>query len=133
MEKQSKRLAPFLVPQNTHGMDYEAKYILTVYEKDKEKVDVGTYHHRRIVPLLVGACSIWIDPVVDDLECCQSDGLHGAKVGLPKPVCLRMKCRFKKHKHQFNTTCQYDFLREMPQATGYCSSFPIKDIIEGHK
>lgn len=63
-------------------------------------VYVGTYHHRWVVPLLVGACSIWIDTVVDDLECCQSDCLHGAEIGLPKPACLRMKHRFRKHKHQ---------------------------------
>lgn len=108
--KQSKRPAPFLAPQRTRGMDYEAKYILTIYEKDKEKEDVGTYHHRRIVPLLVGACSIWIDAVVDDLECCQSDGLHGAEVGLPKPAGLRIKCRFRKHRHHFaaRATCRCD-------------------------
>lgn len=48
----------------------------------------GTYHHRRIVPLLVGACSIRIDAVIDDLERCQADSLHGTEVGLPEPTSL---------------------------------------------
>lgn len=47
-----------------------------------------TYHHRWIVPLLVSACGIWVDAVIDDLERCQANGLHGAKVGLPEPACL---------------------------------------------
>lgn len=48
----------------------------------------GTYHHGRIVPLLVGACSIRIDSVIDDLERCQADSLHGTEVGLPEPTGL---------------------------------------------
>lgn len=56
---------------------------------------VGTYHHRWIVPLLVSARSIWIDAVIDDLERCQTDRLHGAEVGLPKPTCLKLKHRFR--------------------------------------
>lgn len=48
----------------------------------------GTYHHRRIVPLLVGACSIRIDAVIDDLERCQANSLHGTEVGLPEPTGL---------------------------------------------
>lgn len=50
---------------------------------------IVTYHHRWVVPLLVGACGIRVDAVVDDLERRQADGLHGAEVGLPEPTGLR--------------------------------------------
>lgn len=48
-----------------------------------------TYHHRWMVPLLVSTCSIWVDAIIDDLECCQANSLHGAEVGLPEPACLQ--------------------------------------------
>lgn len=59
-----------------------------------------TYHHRWIVPLLIRACSIWVDAVIDDLERCQANSLHGAEVGLPEPACLRTKgTDFLKYTH----------------------------------
>lgn len=51
----------------------------------------ATYHHRWIVPLLVSAGRIRIDAVIDDLQRRQTNSLHGAKVGIPEPACLKTK------------------------------------------
>lgn len=49
----------------------------------------ATYHHWRVVPLLVGACGVRVDAVVDDLQGRQANVLHGTEVGLPEPTSLR--------------------------------------------
>lgn len=54
----------------------------------QHQVYTVTYHHRWIVPLLVSACSIWVDAVIDDLERCQANSLHGAEVCVPEPASL---------------------------------------------
>lgn len=55
---------------------------------NKLKWKMWTHHHRWIVPLLIGACSIWIDAVVDDLKRRQTNSLHGTEIGLPEPASL---------------------------------------------
>lgn len=58
-------------------------------QKEQEHhVLTDTYHHGGIVPLLISPGSIGIDAVIDYLERCQANSLHGAEVGLPEPVRL---------------------------------------------